>query len=335
MDLADKFQQEWYINQVLLHGRKTAEFPRRSFKTLILETAERVMRKMLSQEGEEKNGRGETMMADQGGLHAVVLRLLPQSPVAIPMGLGRWIHAAFLSMMEEVDSKLAADLHRSGVAQRPFTISPLQGVKLLPEGGLKINPERMCSLRITFFSPLFYHRLTDHLARSQDVLSLRFGPAEFLITEMIGMPGSFHGTGCTTWDRLLEEAPSEEKVTLEFDSPTVFRQGDLDLPLPLPDLVFTSYLAKWQAFSPIPLEQALSDKEFFVHHVGVKEHHIRTVPFHDGRVIVPGFVGRVTFLIKGLPKDLVRQINTLADFSFYAGTGRKTTHGMGQTRRIS
>jgi CRISPR-associated endoribonuclease Cas6 len=183
-------------------------------------------------------------------------------------------------------------------------------------------------------APNIYQQLSKHLLLPQHLPSLRLGSVELLITEMIGTPGSSPWAGYTTWEELLEKAPASEVITLEFQSPTTFRRGDLDLPVPLPELVFASYLAKWQTFAPIPLCPTLSEKEFFTRHVGVKEHRIHTIPFHDGRVTIPGFVGQVTFLVKGPSEELVRQINALANFAFYAGTGRKTTHGMGMTRRI-
>jgi len=48
-----------------------------------------------------------------------------------------------------------------------------------------------------------------------------------------------------------------------------------------------------------------------------------------------GFVGKCTFRLKGHPSsDIIKALNTLADFAFYSGTGMKTTMGMGLTRRI-
>jgi CRISPR-associated endoribonuclease Cas6 len=53
-------------------------------------------------------------------------------------------------------------------------------------------------------------------------------------------------------------------------------------------------------------------------------------------VMLSGFTGDVTFEIAAkAPPELVRYINVLADYAFFCGTGRKTTVGMGQTKRIS
>jgi len=56
----------------------------------------------------------------------------------------------------------------------------------------------------------------------------------------------------------------------------------------------------------------------------------------DGRSKLIGCVGAIAFQILGEVDWLtIKQINTLSDFAFYAGVGRKTTMGMGIVRRIS
>jgi CRISPR-associated endoribonuclease Cas6 len=47
-----------------------------------------------------------------------------------------------------------------------------------------------------------------------------------------------------------------------------------------------------------------------------------------------GFVGRVTYGLMAENEAARCQLNTLADFAFYAGVGMKTAMGMGQCRRV-
>jgi CRISPR-associated endoribonuclease Cas6 len=72
-------------------------------------------------------------------------------------------------------------------------------------------------------------------------------------------------------------------------------------------------------------------------HVGISSHRVRT-EWHDlGYSQIVGFVGDVTYTIvdaKRLDQELVWQLNVLADYAEFCGTGRKTTQGMGQTRRV-
>ena len=45
-----------------------------------------------------------------------------------------------------------------------------------------------------------------------------------------------------------------------------------------------------------------------------------------------GFVGMCVYRLRGLSEQERRELTALANFAFYAGTGRKTAMGMGQTR---
>ena len=62
---------------------------------------------------------------------------------------------------------------------------------------------------------------------------------------------------------------------------------------------------------------------------------LQTAGIRTKRVQLIGFTGKVTYYIDHkAPPDLVFQMNLLADYAFFCGTGRKTTIGMGQTVRI-
>jgi len=272
------------------------------------------------------------MKADIPFLYSLVLTLSPTATIEMGVKGGHQAHAAFLDTIQGVDPALSAALHSSKIAIRPFTVSGLQGVPHPRKGTVHLRPGQTCWLRVTLLYRSIYDRLMQVFLEDQR-LQLRLGEAVFLIREVLVAPGSHPWAGYATWEGLLEGAHLDRVITLEFASPTAFRQGDLDLPLPIPRLIFSSYLQKWNRYSGVPFDRELLTT--IERHVGLKEHNIKTIPFNDGRVTIPGFEGRCTFFIKGkLEEDVVRQINCLADFAFYAGTGRKTTHGMGMTRRI-
>jgi len=126
----------------------------------------------------------------------------------------------------------------------------------------------------------------------------------------------------------------ERRITLRFVTPTSFSKGDVDLPLPLPRLVFQSYLKRFQefhAFEFLPDFVELVDL-----HTGISRmERMRTDTIKTKKVTLTGFTGEVTFeLSKKAPPELVFQMNLLADFAFFCGTGKKTTMGMGQTVRM-
>jgi len=229
----------------------------------------------------------------------------------------RNLHAAFLSIFEKVNPALSKTLHESA-PQKAFTISPLFKYR----DGFWFRATLLDDKLSTSFFSFF-------LEKPEPVVNL--GSNQFKVRELKVSHNPW--SGYIDYQSLWKKSTLDREITLEFRSPTCFRQGDLDLPLPLPHLVFKSYYRKWQAFSDIELMSDLLD--IIEKNVGISKLSGKTVPFEDGRVTIPGFVGKVTFIVKrGVGKEALRQINFLADYAFFAGTGRKTTHGMGMTRRI-
>ena len=123
-------------------------------------------------------------------------------------------------------------------------------------------------------------------------------------------------------------------IGLQFVSPTAFRMVNsrLNMPLPLPHLVFRSLAEKWNAFSLLPLR---INWQKFDRAVTIARHRLETQLLDFGRYAQVGFVGECLYLIDNRAGfQLLRTLQILAEFAFYAGAGRKTTMGMGQVRRI-
>jgi CRISPR-associated endoribonuclease Cas6 len=127
---------------------------------------------------------------------------------------------------------------------------------------------------------------------------------------------------------------TNRRISLRFLTPTSFRRGKVDFPLPDPRLVFQSYRKRFEEFYAVAF---LSDFEEQVEfHTGIANlKYLETGIIKTKNVSLLGFTGRVTYEIdrQALP-DLVFQMNLLAEYAFFCGTGRKTTVGMGQTIRI-
>ena len=61
--------------------------------------------------------------------------------------------------------------------------------------------------------------------------------------------------------------------------------------------------------------------------------HTEVIGNYDSKFI--GCVGEINYRILGDVQAIaIKQMNTLANFALYAGVGRKTTMGMGMTRRL-
>jgi len=136
------------------------------------------------------------------------------------------------------------------------------------------------------------------------------------------------------YGRLYEEASDCLRlVTLKFYSPTTLERSGLPYPLPDPCGIFLGYARIWDAFSGIALSPGLRE---------AIEEHLLLVDFRIQRRLsaaeqgaVPGFIGSAKFRLAGRhPESILKDLNALADYAFFCGTGIGTDHGMGLTRRI-
>lgn len=139
-----------------------------------------------------------------------------------------------------------------------------------------------------------------------------------------------------SYEHLIKNVRPTKALKMKFLSPTTFRQRDLDLPLPEPEPVFQSWLSHWNDFAPARHRMSTDLLDVCRACVAISAHRLHT-EWHDlGHSQIVGFLGKVTYDImdaRRLDQALVWQLNVLADYAQYCGTGRKTTFGMGQTRR--
>jgi CRISPR-associated endoribonuclease Cas6 len=135
------------------------------------------------------------------------------------------------------------------------------------------------------------------------------------------------------YHRLVASDPTpERRFKLTFLTPTSFSQGRTYLPLPLPTLMFRSWLERWNHFSPVylggdDLIAYLGDA------IALTRHRLQTqsVQIHQGRVT--GFTGDITLQVLSRADLLLANVATLlVNYAQFAGTGIKTRLGMGVTK---
>lgn len=140
-----------------------------------------------------------------------------------------------------------------------------------------------------------------------------------------------------SYAQLAERATPQTDVALEFLSPTSFRVNEMDDPLPFPRRVFQSYLTKWNAFSGLAIEPFGAFLEWVEMNVAVARLDLKTDVLRFEKHVQIGCLGRVQYRVANRPMgdaQLVRALNMLAAYAPFCGTGRKTTQGMGQTKRF-
>lgn len=268
--------------------------------------------------------------------HSLILNLLPLSPIPPSYLTGRHLHALFLTLVSSVNPELGNELHLSQ-ADKAFTLSPLQIHKPTSHKTFSwqydraIAADKPCWWRISLLDNALFQKLTPLWLNLNPHKPWHLGPADLLITSILGTPQSTQPwANACSYAQLYEQASDSDRViTLQFATPTAFRQGKYDTPFPTPESVFNSLLKRWNKYSEIPLDSVLTDSIF------PSYFDIQTEIMIDSRSKFIGCVGTVSYRLLGEVDPLIiKQINTLADFALYAGVGRKTTMGMGIVRRM-
>lgn len=193
----------------------------------------------------------------------------------------------------------------------------------------------LCRVRFTLLEDRPFLRLAEYFLGIRRGFGLSLAGAPVSVKEVLIVPSAEDPwAGHAGPADLYELAAASDLFTLTFASPTTFRRGDKNLPLPVPRLVFQGLYDKWQHFCPEqPLKEDLLD--FVDRHIFPAKYHLVTDLIDYGKnALYSGFVGCCTFglrrqIVKAYP-DHARQVDLLARFAFFAGVGQKTTMGMGQ-----
>ena len=138
----------------------------------------------------------------------------------------------------------------------------------------------------------------------------------------------------TSYEALYHECVASEpepvrQFDLKFLTPTAFSQNKLYLPLPVPMLMFRSWLERWNHFAPVYLggNDLIG---YFGEAIALSHHRIQTrsVQIHSSRI--SGFTGSATLRVLTRADPLLANVaHLLTRYAGFCGTGAKTRLGMG------
>lgn len=258
--------------------------------------------------------------------------------------------ALFLEeLIQKQDAVVAARLHAPQNA-KPFTTA------ILPQPVAASNTHRSHSagepyevkIRLTLLDDALYPLVSQFFLQNLDRIPLlRLGQTPLLVSRVLTTPESGEPwAGFARFEELLAMASeSETSWSVHFATPTSFKAGDAELPLPIPRLCFQSWLHRWDEHAPTPFFPDKATRNTFLSEVvagqvSVTYPHLRLLQqplYFDGtRTREQGFVGTCRFAVRAakVPAQCRKILATLTRYSFFAGTGRKTTMGMGMTRPV-
>ncbi|MFZ4828698.1 MAG: CRISPR-associated endoribonuclease Cas6 [Phototrophicaceae bacterium] len=265
-------------------------------------------------------------------LLSVVVNVRPRESTTVPPQLGRAVHAVFLQWVSNQDAALAKHWHDAeGI--KPYTCSNLVGAGRIQDNQRSVNPETSYWFRITTLNAditQVMRQVIEHPPASVDLNGVVFD-VEGMMTNGHEWAGESSYQGLSApW--FMAHDPAPRRVSLEFISPITFRKDDMTMPLPLPSLVFGSLCDRWNAFSSVTIAPQLriyAEQTVAIHHFELRSRQVEPKPQNK----VEGSVGSVGYFNTRYDRYWASMIALLADFSFYAGAGRMTTIGLGQTRR--
>ena len=133
----------------------------------------------------------------------------------------------------------------------------------------------------------------------------------------------------TPYGEIVENTEETPKVYVRFLKPTTFRRNDIDLPFPLPELVFKGLVKKWNTFSPIPVGV---DLRKFYNLVKVSKYSLRSykVEFSKAGKLTAFWGYSIYDLSEVRDREAVKWFSVLFSFARWSGIGRKTTMGLGK-----
>ena len=191
--------------------------------------------------------------------HSLILNLTPKSPIYPQFLSGRHLHALFLTLVSSVDRDLGAYLHESK-ADKAFTLSPLQitqnypiakgnkrGAILKSQHTEPISKGTPCWWRISLLDDALFGKLTQLWLNLNPEQPWHLGSANLYITSIQGTPQSTQPwANACTYTQLYDQASEDERIiSINFATPTAFRQGKYDTTLPTRESVFKSLLSRW------------------------------------------------------------------------------------------
>lgn len=265
-------------------------------------------------------------MADQIGKLSVGLRA--ENGVKLKGLAGEALHALFFRIIRQNYPELAFKIHNQE-EQKPFSLTPPLGDVELRQGYTVISAGTTLTFGLAFLTEELLvagvSALINAMKGNQTLMLLR---TPVILESLDLSKGRF-----SSFSNMLTDASSSPIITLGFLTPTSFRKNEIQVTFPQPELVFSSLLRRWNAFSDSKLPE---EHIPLFNSIKVSSYDLHTELVNFSRYKIIGFKGKVMYeLPKDASEDFLRAANVLADFALFSGVGAKTAMGMGQVQRIN
>ncbi|MBR0262031.1 MAG: CRISPR-associated endoribonuclease Cas6 [Selenomonadaceae bacterium] len=255
----------------------------------------------------------------------VVYKLRAKNSGRLSFINGRLMHAAFFKILNE-NSPALGDFVHNELNLKPFTVSFLNPAKNLPsfEENWLVKRNDVFFWRVTGLNaeilqaatsvPINYQIQAGALTLTLEKISdTEIVPIENFISQ-------------------IKNLPPFREICFDFISPVAFRIDTFDAPYPRPELIFPSLADKWtQAELPAQVDKKIiRDLAADIH---LTQWQGQSKKFYLARNRgTLAFWGKFFYNVEDLAQDVQKVFLLLAKFATFAGVGRLTGQGFGQTR---
>ncbi len=259
---------------------------------------------------------------------SVTLHLAAAQNAQLPTGHGHFVHAWFLDVVKRKDPRLATSLH-DGRADKPFTLSMVDGGRRAQGGVVVFGEGERCQLRLTALDE----------ASSEIVESIGAGEVESLNLDCQDFRVESSTSRVRSFAELADDAAGRgscRRIGFRLVSTTAFRAGRQNIAFPWPSLLISRLGARWNAYAPASLRLADDKLAAVAGAVWIGRYRLSTEmlefppgPDRRGHREI-GCAGDCELVVDDrAPAYVCHVACLLVDFAYYAGVGYKTTMGMG------
>ncbi len=239
---------------------------------------------------------------------------IPEKPISSDSITPDQVHGLFFSLL---DKSVAEQLHKP-TRFKPFCV----GVPVIFREDK--NMERIF-LRISLLDEDLFPKILSSLILNKEDAVLSNIRLKKIIRPFI------EERWIKSYKNIFDETEPSNILIFDFKTPTTFKKGEMDYPLPDPRLIFKGLIRKWVTFSDVRINIDLRnviDEKIEIMGVWIRT---KKVTFSKlGKLT--GFTGRVVFYVNSENETILKWLNVLGKFSEFAGVGRKTTMGFGMVR---
>ena len=268
-------------------------------------------------------------------LVSIVITVETATETLLPRNVGRAHYAAILQRLHAVTPSLVTAIHDND-GPKPLTCSDILNGRSNREG-TRLEPGAPYYLRVTGLTERVSRALLEALVeKPPSAIELLHRPLR--VTGATASESDHGWAGATNYEALvarqmLPRGSIPKQVTLQFASPTAFKQAGRQMPMPLPDLVFGSLVERWNRFSPLALSPEI--RRFGAEMLALTRYRLQSRPVtqKNGALRIGG-VGTATYRALGGDRYWLATMQMLAEFARYSGVGVQTATGMGQARRL-